>query len=253
MISRFFTLFIVIAFLLLPTNVSAAYYNPADVSQHNTIDDCWMVFDNKVFGFPKEVVNDHKNQYLNIDEWCGDDMTKDFQTKADSGKDHNPDTYKMLEQYYIGQLIPENSQLIQTEYTKNHSSSYNIWPAILLPIFLYVLYLATTKIAPINKYKYTNRNMFDKVINTTLLFGLIPSAIMSILLLNEGRFNSIEDLNLDYLYWYVELSIAFSSILLIHLIIKSSQKIKKLESFRITKNSNSKKIKSRQRREKINN
>lgn len=41
------------------------------------------------------------DRYMDIRDWCGRDMTEDFQTKAGLGKDHKPATYEMLKDYLI--------------------------------------------------------------------------------------------------------------------------------------------------------
>lgn len=94
-------LFLVAIFIFLGTSTLAAEsYSPADVAEHDTTTDCWMSFENKVYDF-SNYLKSH-DLYLDIQDWCGLDMTEDFKTKAGLDRDHMPRSYSpYLEALYF--------------------------------------------------------------------------------------------------------------------------------------------------------
>jgi len=74
-----------------------------DVYEHNTPEDCWVVFDGKVYDLSEYLPNHDK--FMDIRDWCGMDMTADFKDKAGAGRDHREGSYDLLEEYYIADLV----------------------------------------------------------------------------------------------------------------------------------------------------
>ncbi len=94
--------FIVLSLFFLPFTVFASDITMDQVILHNSPDDCWMIFENKVYDITSEVSKHDK--YMDIRSWCGKDMTEDFASKAGMGRDHKPSSYQMLDDLYIGDL-----------------------------------------------------------------------------------------------------------------------------------------------------
>lgn len=215
---------------LLVTPVFAAQtFTVEDVAKHDSTDDCYMIFEDKVYNFT-DYLDEHDDYYYNIDSWCGKDMTKDFQTKDGRGQDHKSRSYAMLENYYVGDLVSntstttgslENSgevidDTVQTE--AKTSSPYNF----AIPFFgTLSVYFITEVLVKLGKYKKDWK--FNKIAekffwNTVLLVSLIPSAIFGFYLVLRFSIPALRDINFDFLYWHVEGSIVFGTVCVIHFI-----------------------------------
>jgi len=104
------------------------------VSTHNAPNDCWCVFENKVYDLT-DYLNQH-DVYLDIREWCGNDMAEDFKDKAGVGRDHKTSSYYLLENYYIGELdstasteektSTEPAAVTDQQDTDNHKELYSV-------------------------------------------------------------------------------------------------------------------------------
>ncbi len=67
---------------------------------------------NKVYDL-SNYLSDH-DRYLDIRDWCGQDATDDYNTKAGKNKDHSVKADEMLAAYMIGELdiVPNNNELM---------------------------------------------------------------------------------------------------------------------------------------------
>lgn len=112
--------------LLFPTNsIYAQEFTIEDVSSHNTPSDCYMIFENSVYDITN-YLDDH-DRYLEIDEWCGKDMTEDFKTKAGEDRDHKASSYALLENYKIGEVTSLTETLEDgEEYSEDELYSVEI-------------------------------------------------------------------------------------------------------------------------------
>ncbi|EGG14588.1 cytochrome b5 B [Cavenderia fasciculata] len=72
-------------------------YTLEQVSKHNTIDDCWIVIDGKVYDCTK-FADDHPGGAETIVDVAGQDATNDF---VDTG--HSEKAVEMLKDLYIGE------------------------------------------------------------------------------------------------------------------------------------------------------
>ncbi len=78
-------------------------YSLEEVSLHSTPQDCWMIFDNKVYDITN-FISFHPGGNI-ITEWCGKDATIVFSTKAkDPPIPHSASATTRREQYNIGEL-----------------------------------------------------------------------------------------------------------------------------------------------------
>ena len=207
-------------FVLFAVRTEAASYTLSEVQSHDTIDDCWMIFEDKVYNFSVSHLDDHARRYLDIESWCGKDMTLDFTTKAGIGADHSSKVYKDLANYYIGQYsdasVSTDTQTSTTTTVVKVSNPYNFWLPALIAFVSYMIYWRLTKWNVTKRIKIFNKNTFNFTFNTVMLLGLIPSVLFGFIMIAAYSYSSIKDINFDFLYWHVELSTAFGILLVTH-------------------------------------
>lgn len=244
---KYLLLFVLLSVLHAPGVVQAATHTPLDLSSHNTQDDCWTSYDNKVYDLT-EYVEDH-DVYLDIRDWCGEDMTLDYDTKAGIDRDHSERADSMLSFYYIGDLeLLDSSTSITEQVTEeiDHDdeydvktegseikSPYNLPVPVFLSIFIYVgwYYLTKSKLAKENKH--LSIHTFNLFWNTVMLLTLvIPSFGFGVIMIVRYRFPQLYDLDFNFLYWHVELSIVMGTVSLLHLIQRFKLYIAPLRLFR---------------------
>jgi cytochrome b involved in lipid metabolism len=92
-----------------------------EVADHNTLDDLWVVIDNKVYDLTKFVPN-HPGGDV-IAKNAGGDATKGFY-----GIQHPERAFFEIEDYFIGS-IPDNQRMkyISTEEIKGHNTDNDLW------------------------------------------------------------------------------------------------------------------------------
>ena len=81
---------------------SAKLYTTAQVSEHATSNDCWVIIDNEVFDVTS-YLNEHPGGANRIAPFCGKDATKAFATKGGDGT-HTSTANTIKEKYRIGRL-----------------------------------------------------------------------------------------------------------------------------------------------------
>lgn len=229
-------LLVSIFLFLLPSRVYAVnQYTAEDVSSHSRPSDCWMIYDGGVYDITSYVSTHDK--YMDIREWCGIDMTEDFETKAGAGDDHKASTYSMLNAYYIGDILAESvipvppavDVVIPTENdddeeddqvviappvndTKERVSTnpYNLLVPLVLTVLIYwVSYF-------VFKRKLKKFNAFW---NTVLLLTLvIPSFGFGVFMMLRYSFPNLYNMKFDFMYWHVELSVVMGTLAISHLI-----------------------------------
>jgi len=75
----------------------------AEVAKHNTVPDCWMVINGKVYDLSR-YASLHPGGAMNIADYCGKEATAAFDTKGGRGSPHSGNANAMLVQYYLGDL-----------------------------------------------------------------------------------------------------------------------------------------------------
>lgn len=224
------SIFFLIVFVL-PFKTYA--YTMEDVSKHNTVNDCWMIYDGGVYDLTNYV--ESHDRYMDISSWCGEDMTKDFETKAGEGVDHRASTYTLLETYRIGDIetpsttttAPDtttSSDSIDSEdeaktYVANDTSEeeisgfgpYNLLiPLLSTSVIYWMSYIFFFK-------KY--RKSFNGFWNTILFLSfLIPSFSFGIFMMLRYRFDNLYNIDFDFMYWHVELSVVMGVLAINHII-----------------------------------
>ncbi|MDY0097199.1 MAG: cytochrome b5-like heme/steroid binding domain-containing protein [Candidatus Dojkabacteria bacterium] len=198
-------------------------YTLTDVSEHNSRNDCWMVFEERVFNITPYIAQ-HDN-FQDITDWCGRDMTQDFKDKDGLGIDHKRSSYSLLETYYIGDITEEEvvvvdesksiSDLKQNskEETTNTGTPYNIILPLLLSTSLYwipyFLFFRNSK-----KFSLVKFNSFWNSI--LLLLLLIPGLLFGLFMILRYKFSSLWDIDFNFMYWHVELSLVMGLLALNH-------------------------------------
>lgn len=90
-----------------------------EVAKHNSITDCWLIIQNKVYDV-SSYVNFHPGLAETIIPYCGKEASKAFETK-NKNKPHSQEAWNLLNDYYLGDLnqkttkqnLQKNSQKIQ--------------------------------------------------------------------------------------------------------------------------------------------
>lgn len=210
--------FISIAVLCSPTAVHANNtntYTISEVTKHNTPEDCYMIFENKVYDISKDRLQFHDTRYLNIDDWCGKDITIDFKDKAGRNQDHIENSYTLLNTYYIGDLAGDNS--IDPSSVKPHNP-YNIFVPVLLIISLYIVTKLLTRVKTPTGQPRLSLQAYKFIWNTTSLLAIIPSGVFGIYMILHKQFPNTLNINFNFLFWHVEGGILFVSSVIIHII-----------------------------------
>jgi len=193
-------------------------YTPGEVLEHNTPQDCWVIFEDSVYDLT-EYLPDH-DVFMDIRVWCGKDMTEDFETKAGIGRDHKPFSYAMLEDYHIGEVI-YFGPLVETP-SPEIEMPYNLFVPLLLTL---VLYWGSYFI-----FKKKNILKFNGFWNTVLLLTfLVPSFGFGIFMMLRYNFPELRDINFEFMYWHVELSVVMGAIALSHFIQRIRQYLVQLK------------------------
>ncbi|MFP4207603.1 MAG: cytochrome b5 domain-containing protein [Wenzhouxiangella sp.] len=79
-----------------------ASFTMAEVAEHDTLDDCWMVIEGEVYDFT-DYIPEHPSPARVMAPWCGEEATEGMRTKG-IGRDHSPAAWAMMEDYRIGEL-----------------------------------------------------------------------------------------------------------------------------------------------------
>jgi cytochrome b involved in lipid metabolism len=199
-------------------------YTMEEVAQHEEEGDCWMTFEGSVYDF-SEYLPDH-DKFMDIREWCGKDMTEEFKDKAGAGRDHREGTYELLAQYKIGELkgdydlvdaevvVDSTEEDQEEEITKERE--YNI----LIPFILTtVLYWGMYSLVKADKFFGVTIHKYNAFWNTFLLILLlIPGMAFGIFMMVRIQKPELWDIDFDFMYWHVELSLVMGFIAIYHFI-----------------------------------
>lgn len=199
-------------------------FTQEEVANHDTPSDCYMIFDNKVYNVTKDRLQFHDTKYLDIDDWCGKDITRDFKAKDEEGRDHIPSSYSLLDQYYIGELVTIETKNIDSTSDSNINSSSKISSRynIVVPIIgMSILFIITRTLK--NKKKSSGDTIlsgstYKFIWNTILIISLIPSGVFGIFMVLRTKFPELYSIKFDVLFWHVEGGILLFIGILLHLL-----------------------------------
>ncbi len=84
---------------------SLGTYTLEEVAEHDSLDDCWMAIEGKVYDF-SNYIPEHPTPPSVMKPWCGEEATEGMRTKG-YGRDHSPAAWEMMEDYLVGRLKEE--------------------------------------------------------------------------------------------------------------------------------------------------
>ena len=221
------TLMVIISTFFVTQVYAQTTYTIDTISEHSTEQDCWMVFENNVYDLTNYIQN--HDRFMDIREWCGKDMTVDFKTKAGEGIDHRTSTYSLLENYLIGEVgeevvkeeTPEKvveEDVVETKDVEEETKTviknpYNLLlPVLLTTIAYWGSYILVKK-------KVFTLTKFNAFWNTMLFLTLlIPSLGFGIFMMLRYQFTNLWDIDFDFMYWHVEISLVMGVLGINHLI-----------------------------------
>jgi len=212
-------------------------FSVEEVRNHNKPSDCFVIFENKVYDITKYIESHDK--FMDIRGWCGENITKDFKTKAGLGRDHKKSTYNTLEKYYIGDLdksytesSSSNSKSDNKVESENNSKSNKKTKTpiekiedsgvyiVSLSIFLFLLYVSERTITKKSKNeKLANFvKKYRKLLwNTLLLIFSVPSIVFGVFLTLRIFLPNLYNIKFDFLFWHTFGSILFSEVSFLHI------------------------------------
>jgi cytochrome b involved in lipid metabolism len=215
-------------------------YTMEEVEKHNTPDDCWMVFEDGVYDF-SEYLPDH-DKFMDIREWCGMDITEDFKDKAGVGRDHREGTYELLEEYKIGELEGEvdlvDAQIliedVEEEVSTDNVQEVSTKPReynILIPFVLTtVLYWGMYFLVRADKFFGIDIHKYNAFWNTVLLLLLlVPGMVFGIFMMVRTQKPELWDIDFEFMYWHVELSLIMGFVAIYHFVQRISQYINQMK------------------------
>jgi cytochrome b involved in lipid metabolism len=80
----------------------ATTFTMDDVAEHDHLNDCWMVIEDKVYDFTA-YIGQHPTPASVLAPWCGRDATEGMRTKG-IGREHSPAAWALLDNYRLGSL-----------------------------------------------------------------------------------------------------------------------------------------------------
>ncbi len=94
--------------------------NMAEIAKHNSITDCWMIINNKVYNVSSYLFG-HPGGAGSMMPYCGKEATRAFDTK-DRNRPHSSYANSLLANYYVGDLNQTvTGQPIQTNAQNTNS------------------------------------------------------------------------------------------------------------------------------------
>ena len=92
-----------------------------EVSKHNSLSDCWMIINNKVYELTP-YVNSHPGGNAGLSQGCGKDATAVYNTKGGKKSGHSSVANSLLDVYFIGNL---NQNISSSEFRNKISTIQN--------------------------------------------------------------------------------------------------------------------------------
>ncbi|XP_020797291.1 cytochrome b5 [Boleophthalmus pectinirostris] len=102
------------------------YYTLEDIRVHNMSNDTWLIIHDKVYDITS-FLEEHPGGEEVLLEQAGADATESFE---DVG--HSTDAREMLEQYYVGELHPDDRKKPKEVNVTNSGESSNTWSTWLI-------------------------------------------------------------------------------------------------------------------------
>lgn len=87
------------------TEEDSAVFTAAEVAEHATPEDCWMIIEDNVYDF-SDYIPTHPAPPGVMGPWCGKEATEGMRTKG-YGNDHSDRAWGMMADYRIGVFAEE--------------------------------------------------------------------------------------------------------------------------------------------------
>lgn len=198
--------------LLLQSRSYASAYSINSISEHATPSDCWVVFENSVYDLTTYLPL-HK-RFLDIQSWCGKDMTEDFKNKDGRNRDHIRSSYVLLEKYKIGEV--EKQTDLTSKPKADVSERYNLILPLGIVLLTYWGSYFFVKKGILKKFTIVKFNAFwNTVLFLTLL---IPSFGFGVFMMVRTKNPNLYSIDFDFMYWHVELSVVMGAVAISHFI-----------------------------------
>ena len=105
--------------------VSGLTLNIIEISKHNSLKDCWLIINNKIYNVTN-YLSAHPGGVGTISPYCGKEATQAFATKG-GGSPHSGFAAGLLNNYYIGDL---NQTASQQQIQQNVNNTNSISPPV---------------------------------------------------------------------------------------------------------------------------
>jgi len=122
---------------------------------------------------------------------------------------------EIAEEIKSGNSIENISQPTEKKTTPQSKNPYNILIPAIITSFLYYFFYQKNKTKNLLKFNFWT--------NTALLVSTIPSIIFGLFLILRYSFPSLYNLKFNFLYWHVEGSIVFTTLIICHFIQRFNQ------------------------------
>ena len=107
-----------------------------------------------------------------------------------------------------------------------NENPYNFVVPVVGPIIVYLVsfFISKSKIGQNNRFLKRAMNNFTWN-SVMIMLLLIPVGGFGVFMVARYTFPALREINFDFLYWHVEFSLAFSSLVAMHIIVRLKQYI----------------------------
>ena len=179
------------------SGAAAATFTLDQLSNHGTVNDCYLVINGKVYDVTAFFGN-HPGGDAYILNDCGKDATTDFATKGGNGVDHSQSAYALLKQFYVGDLTSSGNKTntVDSVNPGNQVSSGNpagsgtllryplVTPIFIAWVILLIIFRLLAKKFPVK----VNRGTAMKITSITMLVAFLGVASGGVYMALFGRF-----------------------------------------------------------------
>lgn len=103
------------------------------------------------------------------------------------------------------------------------NSPYNVVMPFSITLIIYIVWLYLTGTSLPKRYMIFTRPIFNMFWNTVLVLSAVPSVLFGFYLVFRYTFPVLREVKFDFLYWHVEGSIVFATVVVLHLLTRLRQ------------------------------
>lgn len=224
--------YILFTFLFIPS-VLATDITLDEIAKHNTLSDCYLVIEGKVYDVTS-YVNDHPGGKEMLLIGCGKDATSLYNTKGGEGRGHSMFARDLLQTYYVADVgtasVPltnsndssknqnENTTMTVPVYSNNSSfmipSVFDQYPYIIPVTIIWFLLFLTHGILRKLQPKPFNRFGLLRITSFLMILCFTGTASGGIYMIINGR---REVFGFDPIYYHVFFGYCFVLVALMHI------------------------------------